>query len=158
MSGDPITLGIIGAGIGAITNREDPIRGAITGGVLGYGGGSLLTPAAAAGPAAVSTATGTAAQSVVPGSLKAALIEQGTLPAMTQTAGSNLVGASQLMAPAQAANMATRGLMMAQSRQTAPQTVGQGAFRGGKEISTNEPVQSLLAMAQPRRRQPMSLL
>jgi hypothetical protein len=36
---DPFTLALIGAGVGAITNKKDPIKGAAMGGLLGYGGG-----------------------------------------------------------------------------------------------------------------------
>lgn len=61
---DPISLAIIGAVGGGIMNKEDPLKGAIMGATLGFGGASLLGPAAAAGSAgtaAAGTAAGTAA-------------------------------------------------------------------------------------------------
>lgn len=66
---DPISLAIIGAVGGGIMNKEDPLKGAIMGATLGFGGASLLGPAAAAGSAgtaAAGTAAGTAAGAAVP--------------------------------------------------------------------------------------------
>lgn len=51
---DPITLGVVGAGIGAISNKDDPIKGAILGGAAGFTGGTALG-AGAAGTAAGTT-------------------------------------------------------------------------------------------------------
>jgi hypothetical protein len=42
---DPVTLATIGAVGGAMLNRDDPIKGALIGGTLGYGGGTVLGPA-----------------------------------------------------------------------------------------------------------------
>jgi hypothetical protein len=39
---DPITLAITGAVAGAALNRKDPLKGALIGGTLGYGGGTAL--------------------------------------------------------------------------------------------------------------------
>ena len=63
---DPFTLAMIGAGLGAITNKN-PIKGAIIGGGLGYGGGLLTAPA---GATATTAATGAGA--IVPGSIESA--------------------------------------------------------------------------------------
>ena len=42
--GDPVTTGmIIGAGTGALTNRRNPLQGAMLGGALGAGGGSFYS-------------------------------------------------------------------------------------------------------------------
>jgi len=40
---DPFTLSLIGAGIGSFANK-DPLKGALMGGALGYGGGLLAAP------------------------------------------------------------------------------------------------------------------
>jgi hypothetical protein len=39
---DPFTLAMIGAGVGAFTNKKDPLKGALIGGTLGYGGGTAF--------------------------------------------------------------------------------------------------------------------
>jgi hypothetical protein len=39
---DPITLALIGAGTGALIDRKKPLRGAVIGGTLGYGGGTAF--------------------------------------------------------------------------------------------------------------------
>jgi hypothetical protein len=58
---DPISLAIIGGVGGAIFNKEDPVKGALLGAGLGFGGASLLGGAAAgatgAGAAAGSAGT-----------------------------------------------------------------------------------------------------
>jgi len=43
--GDPVTMGIMGAGIGAMMDRDQPLRGAMLGGVGGFGGASYFGPA-----------------------------------------------------------------------------------------------------------------
>jgi hypothetical protein len=40
--GDPVTMGMIGAGVGAITNRRNPLQGALLGGALGGFGGAAI--------------------------------------------------------------------------------------------------------------------
>jgi hypothetical protein len=157
---DPISLAVIGAGVGAVTSPRDPIRGAIMGGALGFGGGSLLGVSA---PAAA-----TATSSVVPGSLKAALPELGVATAqsapMTAIPGSFKAASMTALAnpvaqltAQQQSQMAMRGLQMA-NQQPQQSATGPSTFRGAKQVTTTEPIQSLLAMAQPRRRERMSLL
>lgn len=51
---DPMTLAIVGAGVGAIMNPNDPIKGAVIGGAAGFTGGTAL------GASAAGTAAGTA--------------------------------------------------------------------------------------------------
>jgi hypothetical protein len=59
---DPFTLAMIGAGVGAFTNKKDPLKGALIGGSLGYGGGLLAAPGtAAAGTTAAGTSAATGA-------------------------------------------------------------------------------------------------
>ncbi len=40
--GDPVTMGMIGAGVGALTNRRNPLQGALLGGALGGFGGAAM--------------------------------------------------------------------------------------------------------------------
>lgn len=55
---DPISLAIIGGVGGAMFNKEDPIKGALLGAGIGFGGASLLGAAGAAGTAGASGALG----------------------------------------------------------------------------------------------------
>ena len=52
--GDPITMAMIGAGVGAVTNPRKPLQGALLGGALGGFGGAAMTGVKA------TTAAGTA--------------------------------------------------------------------------------------------------
>jgi hypothetical protein len=49
--GDPVTMAMIGAGVGAITNPKKPLQGALLGGALGGFGGAAVTGFKAAGAA-----------------------------------------------------------------------------------------------------------
>ena len=40
--GDPVTMAMIGAGVGAVTNRRNPLQGALLGGALGGFGGAAM--------------------------------------------------------------------------------------------------------------------
>jgi hypothetical protein len=39
---DPITMAVVGGSIGAMTNKKDPLKGALLGAAGGYGGGALM--------------------------------------------------------------------------------------------------------------------
>ncbi len=169
---DPISLAVIGAGVGAVTSPRDPIRGAIMGGALGFGGGSLLAAPAAASAAGGAAATGAAAgvgsagayQAAVPGLVSAGPGSQAAMLA-AQTGEFGLGGLASTAAAGSApgslgmssARMAMQGLQMA-NQQPQQSATGPSTFRGAKQVTTTEPIQSLLAMAQPRRRERMSLL
>ena len=56
--GDPITMAMIGAGVGAITNPRKPLQGALLGGALGGFGGAAM---GAGNAAATATMKGAAA-------------------------------------------------------------------------------------------------
>ena len=174
MSG--MELAVIGAGIGAIASPRDPIRGAILGGTLGYAGGAAAGAGAGASGYAAAvpglTATG-------PGSQAAMLAAQtgefglGGL-ASTAAAGSapgslasgfwNTVNRGTMLgsSPAEPLTRREKMSMAAQSlrgmNQEQTPVAGPNTFRGSKTIASTEPILSLLATAQPRRRQPMSLL
>lgn len=63
--GDPVTMAMVGASVGAMMNKKDPLKGAMLGAAGGFGGATLLAGGAAAGGAA---AGGTAAgASALPG-------------------------------------------------------------------------------------------
>lgn len=56
--GDPVTMAMIGAGVGAITNPRKPLQGALLGGALGGFGGAAMS---AGNAAATATMTGASA-------------------------------------------------------------------------------------------------
>jgi hypothetical protein len=56
--GDPVTMAMIGAGVGAITNPKKPLQGALLGGALGGFGGAAM---GAGNAAATATMTGASA-------------------------------------------------------------------------------------------------
>lgn len=56
--GDPVTMAMIGAGVGAITNPRKPLQGALLGGALGGFGGAAM---GAGNAAATATMTGASA-------------------------------------------------------------------------------------------------
>ena len=58
---DPISLSLVGAGVGALFNKKNPLEGAAMGAALGYGGAAL--PGLLGGSGAAGAATGEAAAS-----------------------------------------------------------------------------------------------
>lgn len=81
--GDPVTMAMIGAGVGAITNPRKPLQGALLGGALGGFGGAFANVAK---PAA--TAMGTTAGGVplaVTGATPGVALPSAALPASTVT-------------------------------------------------------------------------
>lgn len=87
---DPFTLALIGGGIGALTNKKDPLKGGLLGAGLGAAGGygaGLLSPAApGAGGMSVpaSPLLGTGGMSVAPAALPTAAPT--TIKSLTETA------------------------------------------------------------------------
>ncbi len=162
---DPISLAVIGAATGAIASPRDPLKGAIMGGTLGFGGGSLLA-APAAGAAAIPTATGTAAQSLIPATsanagLKSVLMAEGVLPAASQATAtpftSALAGSAGGITANQALNMGMRGMNLL-SQQQQPPAPTPSMYRGAKQVTTTEPIASLFDVNERKRKPVMSLL
>lgn len=69
---------LIGGGIGAITNKRDPLKGALTGAAMGGIGSMAL-------PAMMGTSVGAATAGIIPGSEQAAMLA-------AQESGSGLLG------------------------------------------------------------------
>ena len=55
--GDPVTMAMIGAGVGAVTNPRKPLQGALLGGALGGFGGAAMGAGNAAATATMTGAT-----------------------------------------------------------------------------------------------------
>lgn len=90
--GDPLTLAMIGAGVGAVTNPRKPLQGALLGGALGGFGGAAMGAGNAAATAGMTGATMPAGTGVAAGT---ALPAQGagifatpTMPTFAATGGS----------------------------------------------------------------------
>lgn len=64
---DPATLAVVGATAGAILNPNDPVKGAVIGGTLGYGGGAAFGAGGASAVAPVADATYAAGAPVIEG-------------------------------------------------------------------------------------------
>jgi hypothetical protein len=109
---DPVTLAAIGAVAGAATNKKDPVKGALIGATLGFGGGSVA-PALMGGTAAGAGAAGTGAAAggtfipgmaletqlaAAPASPLAGFMSKATTP-QSLMAGAQLAGAMQPKAP-----------------------------------------------------------
>ena len=97
--GDPVTMAMIGAGVGAITNPRKPLQGALLGGALGGFGGAAMGAGNAAATATMTGATMPAGTGVAAGT---ALPAQGagifatpTMPTYAATGGSTgLIGST----------------------------------------------------------------
>lgn len=129
---DPVTLAVAGAVAGAATNKKDPLKGAILGATLGYGGGAvapaLMGGGAAAAPAAGLTGiTPMGAQAAAGLTGGAALSGPGTgaiigsqTAAAAPTLASKLMTPSTLMAGAQLAGAMQPKAPVAQSMPLRP--------------------------------------
>jgi hypothetical protein len=92
---DPVTLAIVGATAGAAFNPKDPLKGALIGGTMGYGGGALMgagaAGAGAAGAAGAVPAGTSMYAATVPGLTSAAPGSQAAYLA-AQSGGHGLAG------------------------------------------------------------------
>lgn len=115
---DILLAAAIGGGLGAVTNRKDPLKGALMGAALGGVGGGLLGAGAGAGMSAANTAPGMlAAQEAGLGSSAlgwggATTGIQGTMnSALGSQAGSNIGGLLGNAKPVM--NIASQGIQAA---------------------------------------------
>ncbi len=92
--GDPVTMAMIGAGVGAMTNPRKPLQGALLGGALGGFGGAAM---GAGNAATTATMTGASAVPVGASGLNALPVAKGvtggafatpTMPTYAATGGS----------------------------------------------------------------------
>lgn len=142
--GDPVTMAMIGAGVGAITNPRKPLQGALLGGALGGFGGAAM----GAGNAAA-TAGMTGASAVPVGSTAGA-----ALPAAQGASG---IFANATM-PTYAATGGTTGLI---GSTTAPVTMmdrlgAMGSFAKDNPMVVNTGLQSANALLTPPEPAPMA--
>ena len=136
---DPVTLAMVGAAAGAVTNKKDPLKGALLGAALG-GGGGMLAGAGAAG-AAAAPSSGLLA-GITPMGVQAAG-SLGAIPAAVPGGGALLSGAAQ--------SAAAPTLM---SRLASPQALLAGAQLAGS--MTPQQAQTAPMQATPGRPIPMA--
>lgn len=178
----PIALAVMGAGVGAITNPDDPLKGAILGGAAGFAGGTALGAAGAGAAGGAAGGTGltaaTAGQSATMGLGQGMGAVASTAPAYTAplaastvapyaapagiTLGSGLTPtAAAAAAPAGITGaQAMRGIQMAQMLNPGGGTRTAYAppqLNRGRQVDSASPVLGLL-QTPPVRRRPMSLL
>jgi hypothetical protein len=91
---DPMTLAMVGAAAGAVTNKKDPLKGALLGATLGYGGGTLAP--GLLGTGATQAASGAAGAAGVQSGFGAQLASQGLLSTAPAMSGGASPGASAL--------------------------------------------------------------
>jgi hypothetical protein len=131
--GDPVTMAMIGAGVGAMTNRRNPLQGALMGGALGGFGGSFAKGALTASNTA-STAAMTGANPALMGT---AGMGSTVVPAAATSAKALAPGASTVFAtpsmPTYAATGGTTGLI---GSTTAPVTIGNQLSGGMSALNT----------------------
>lgn len=107
---DPVTLAMIGATAGAVTNKKDPLKGALLGATLGYGGGALAPGLLGTGAAA--PAAGLAG--ITPMGVEAAGGLLGsTAPVASPGVGAVLSTGTQAAAPSMMSRLATPQTLMA---------------------------------------------
>lgn len=101
--GDPITMAMIGAGVGAVTNPRKPLQGALLGGALGGFGGAAMGAGNAAATAGMTGASATPIGVATPGMAlnsgaafnAATPMATATMPATFATGGSTgLIGST----------------------------------------------------------------
>lgn len=106
----PLLIPLLGAGAGALLSKKDPLKGALMGGALGFGGAALAPGLLGAGAAAGTAATGagTAAGTAATGA--AAPAWSSLIAAGQPTIGTVGGGMSTAAGAANAAPAATPGL------------------------------------------------
>lgn len=142
---DPISLAIIGGVGGALVNKEDPIKGALLGAGIGFGGASLLgaTGAGAAGATGAASGAGAAGAAAAGGEIGAATYAN-MVPGLT-AAGP---GSQAAMLQAQTGAFGLPGLTATGSAAATPGTLSSAAWNmankamlPGGASSIKEPLQ-----------------
>ena len=135
---DPITLGIAGAGIGAMT-ADDPLKGAALGGLGGWAGGSMLGLGAAGAEAGSAMGAGAANNALY-----------GALPGLGATAE----GSQAAMLAAQTAEFGTPGLLATGEALAAPGSMQAGMYGAGGKLFGGSDATKLMQGGNMMRQQP----
>jgi len=102
---DPITMAVVGGSIGAMTNKKDPLKGALLGAAGGYGGATLMgasglgagaTQVAGSGSALTGAGASTAANTAF---MAPAGVNPGTMIGATQAAPAGIFAKPAVYTP-----------------------------------------------------------
>jgi hypothetical protein len=110
---DPMTLAMVGAAAGAMTNKKDPMKGALMGAALGGGGGLLAGGALAGGGAAAAPSTGLLAGMSPMGVQAAGGLTASAIPASGVAGGGALLAGGAPAAPGMMSRLANPQTLMA---------------------------------------------
>jgi hypothetical protein len=131
----PQLLAAAGAGVGALMKPNNPLQGALLGGIAGYTGGSLYGASQVAAPGVASAVT--PAQGALLGTQPAVSASQqslgsllGTQPTVTSAAAAPVSGSTQAL-------LGTQPMVNAAS--TSGVGIGTGGFEGMKKFAYENP-------------------
>ena len=156
---DPVTLAMVGAAAGAVTNKKDPLKGALLGATLGGVGGALApglfgagaTQAAAGAAGAAGVQSGFGAQLASQGLLSAApAMSSAASPVASTLAAQGLTSAPAAMSTAAAPASAMSGFL---SKATSTPVLMAGAQLAGAMT----PQQAQTAPIQPSQAKPVNI-
>jgi hypothetical protein len=131
--GDPVTMAMIGASVGAMTNKRDPLKGALLGAAGGAAGGAFMGGAMGAGNVA-STAAMSGANPALMGTagMGTSAVGAAATPASAIAPGASTIFANPTM-PTYAATGGSTGLI---GSTTAPVTIGNQLSGGMSALNT----------------------
>ena len=141
----------LGALTGALMNRDNPLMGAVTGGMGGYGGGQLAqgfglgVPAASAStaPAAATTVTPSVSTSIVPGAPASSITPAAASPLTASITPATTAPVSTSIIPTPPASSITPAVAGAPSAATTTPTITPRPEMTGKQMMTS----GLMALA-----------
>ena len=124
--GDPVTMAMIGAGVGAVTNPRKPLQGALLGGALGGFGGAAMGAGNVASTAVGTTAGG--APLAVTGATPGVALPSAALPSSTVKLPATFLGDPGVMGTPTMSMQLPNTLSM--STPTMPGTISTNASTG----------------------------
>jgi hypothetical protein len=163
---DPITMAVVGGSIGAMTNKKDPLKGALLGAAGGYGGGALMgaggfgagassgvLPSALSGSTTINAAAPMAGQAFTTGpsaAMQAANLATGPSGAMgVEAAKTGLFAGSPVTAPFVSSGTSTGLIPSSMYEPTFMDRVGSvGQFAQQNPVLTGMAMQSAQQMMQ----------
>ena len=108
---DPVTLAMVGAAAGAITNKKDPVKGALLGAAMGGAGGLIAAPAAGAAAVTNPALAGIAPMGAEAAGLLSAAPAAASGPGVGAILGSKTASAAS--SPSLLSKLVTPGTLMA---------------------------------------------
>lgn len=153
---DPISLAIGGAVLGGVTNKKDPIKGALMGAGLGYGAGSLAAMGSTSTAAGVTGAANPYLAPVVDGTRQAVLTPGGAVVGQGMTPTAMAALDTQNVAAAMAAkgtNPLMMGMMGMNMLNQPQQQTGAPQMKAGQAVDMGDQIGNLLAPKRKKKEQ-----